>query len=323
MGDPNRARRAGLLRRGSFGRLPDSVDDQISCACVGHCWSGSVLGEESEHDSAKSRTVPRFRAGAPGSGRTVSAGLTRMERGWAPASDSATSASKEDKHLVASATDEKANVVVRDDDNGKDAKAIKAQIAKELKKELGPGSDFEKEMKNLGEELKKELGPGSDFEKEMKNLGEELTKELGPGSDFGKQMKNLGEELEKAFGPGSDFEKQIMSKGKEIEGKFGPGSDFEQKMQRLGKQMEARFGEGSEFAEKMKNAANGAKAAKTSSDTSSDRKAKTKTKARKKRDTKTDTSTSKASEVRALKAQIDDLNAQLKKLQEADGDERD
>ena len=114
-------------------------------------------------------------------------------------------------------------------------------------------------MKNLGEELKKELGPGSDFEKEMKNLGVELNKELGPGSEFEKQMKNLGKELEKQFGPGSEFEKGMKAKGKEIEGKFGPGSDFEKRMKRFGERMEARFGEGSEFAEKMKGATNDVK----------------------------------------------------------------
>jgi bla regulator protein BlaR1 len=244
--------------------------------------------------------------------------------GWSAAgsplpksSDSATSAAQEDENLVASATDENAKVVVADDDDDKDADAIKAQIAKELKKELGPGSDFEKEMKNLGEELKKELGPGSDFEKEMKSLGEELKKELGPGSDFEKEMKNLGKELETQFGPGSDFEKRITSKGKEIEGRFGPGSDFEQRMKRFGERMEKRFGEGSEFAEKMKKATKDAKADKTSSDTSSDKKAKTKAR------NKTSTSTSKARALKALKAQIDELNAQIKKLQEADGDEND
>ncbi len=254
--------------------------------------------------------------------------------GWSAAgspstkpSDSATSASKEHEYLVASATDEKANVVakdeddeddekdVKDEDDEKDAKATKAQIAKELKKALGPGSDFEKEMKNLGEELKKELGPGSDFEKEMKNLGPELQKELGPGSDFEKEMKNLATDLAKELGPGSDFQKDILSKTKEIEKKFGPGSDFEKKMQRLGEKMAAKYGEGSEFAEKMKKAEKDAKAAKTSSDTSSDKKAKTKTKARKK--------TLKARAAKALKAQIDELNAQLKKLEEADGDEND
>ena len=235
--------------------------------------------------------------------------------GWSAAgsavpmsSDLAKSASKECENLVASATDEDSKVVVADDDDDKDADAIKAQIAKELKKELGPGSDFEKEMKNLGEELKKELGPGSDFEKEMKNLGEELKKELGPGSDFEKEMKNLGKVLTKELGPGSDFEKQIKAKAKEIEGKFGPGSDFEQKMKRLGKDMESKFGEGSEFAEKMKHATTDGKAAKASSGASSDKK-------------KT-TISAKAREVKALKAQIDELNAQLKKLQEAD-DEND
>jgi bla regulator protein BlaR1 len=242
--------------------------------------------------------------------------------GWSAAgaalprsSDSAQSSSQEDDKLVASATDEDAKAVVADDDeDDKDADATKAEIAKELKKALGPGSDFQKEMKNLGEELKKELGPGSEFEKEMKNLGEELKKELGPGSDFEKEMKNLGKELEKQFGPGSDFEKQIMSKGKEFEGKFGPGSDFEKRMKRFGERMEARFGEGSEFAEKMKGATNDAKT--KASSTSPDKKAKTKVKK------KTSTS-AKAREVKALKAQIDELNAQLKKLQEADGDEND
>jgi hypothetical protein len=226
--------------------------------------------------------------------------------GWSAAgtpptksSDSATSASKEHEYLVASATDEKVNDVasVDDDekdadDDDKDAKATKAEIAKELKKALGPGSDFEKEMKNLGVELKKELGPGSDFEKEMKNLATDLAKELGPGSDF---------------------QKDILSKTKEIEKKFGPGSDFEKKMQRLGEKMAAKYGEGSEFAEKMKKAEKDAKAVKTSSDTSSDKKAKTKT--RKK--------TLKARAAKALKAQIDELNAQLKKLEEPDGEEND
>jgi bla regulator protein blaR1 len=240
--------------------------------------------------------------------------------GWSAAgsplpksTDQATSASKEDENLVASAIDEITNVVVPDDDDDKDAEAIKAQVVKELQKELGPGSDFEKEMKNLGEELKKELGPGSDFEKAMKTLGVELKKELGPGSDFEKEMKNLGEELKKQLGPGSDFEKRIKNKGKEIEGKYGPGSDFEKRMARIGKDMEARFGEGSEFAEKMKQATDDVKGDKKSSDTSSTKKPKTKTKA------KTRTS-AKAREVKALKAQIDELNAQLKKLQEADDD---
>jgi beta-lactamase regulating signal transducer with metallopeptidase domain len=260
--------------------------------------------------------------------------------GWSAAgsvppksSDQATSASKEGEHLLASATDAKADVVVADDYDDKDADAVKDQVAKELKKALGPGSDFEKEMKNLGVELTKELGPGSDFEKAMKTLGVELNKELGPGSDFEKEMKNLGAELGKQFGPGSDFEKQMktkgkaidgkfgpgsdfekrmQAKGKEIEAKFGPGSDFEQRMERFGKEMEAKFGEGSEFAEKMKQATNDAKAAKESSDTPSDKK---KTTAKKK-------TTSKAHAVKALKAQIDELNAQLKKLQEAD-DEND
>jgi beta-lactamase regulating signal transducer with metallopeptidase domain len=245
--------------------------------------------------------------------------------GWSAAgaplpksSDPAASTPNEGEHLVAMATGAIvtgaiANVVDPDDDDDKDAEAAKAQIAKELKEALGPGSDFEKEMKNLGEELKKELGPGSDFEKEMKNLGEELKKELGPGSDFEKEMKNLGEELKKELGPGSDFEKRMKAKGKAIEGKYGPGSDFEKKMKRLEKRMEAKFGEGSEFAEKMKHATDDGKPAKKSSDTSEK-----KTKAKKK------TSTSaKAREVKALKAQIDELNAQIKKLQEADNDEND
>jgi beta-lactamase regulating signal transducer with metallopeptidase domain len=254
--------------------------------------------------------------------------------GWSAAgspltksSDSAPSSSKEHEYLVASATDENPNAVAKDDDDekdadnddDKDAKATKAEIAKELKKELGPGSDFQKEMKNLGEELKKELGPGSDFEMEMKNLGKELQKELGPGSDFEKEMKNLATELTKEFGPGSDFEKRMTSKGKEIEGKFGPGSDFEQRMKRLGERMEAKYGEGSEFAQKMKQATKDAKVAKTSSDTSSEKKAKAKTKARK----KTSAATAKAHAVKALKSQIDELNARLKKLEEADRDEND
>jgi beta-lactamase regulating signal transducer with metallopeptidase domain len=261
--------------------------------------------------------------------------------GWSAAgsvlpnsSDQAASTSKQVEHLLASATDAKAEAVVADDDDDdKDADAIKDQVAKELKKALGPGSDFEKEMKNLGVELTKELGPGSEFEKAMKTLGVELNKELGPGSEFEKEMKNLGTELQKQlgpgsdlakqmenkgkaidgkFGPGSDFEKRMKVKEKEIEEKFGPGSDFEKKMNRLGKEMEARFGEGSEFAEKMKQAKNDAKAAKESSETPSDKK---KTSAKKK-------TTSKAQVVKALKAQIDELNAQLKKLQEAD-DEND
>jgi polyhydroxyalkanoate synthesis regulator phasin len=85
-------------------------------------------------------------------------------------------------------------------------------------------------------------------------------------------------------------------------------------MKRFGERMEARFGEGSEFAEKMKHAADDVKAKKSS--TSPDKKTKTKVKK------KTSTS-AKAREVKALKAQIDELNAQLKKLQEADGDEND
>jgi beta-lactamase regulating signal transducer with metallopeptidase domain len=116
--------------------------------------------------------------------------------GWSAAgsvlpnsSDRATSTSKQVEHLLASATDAKADAVVADDDDDdKDADAVKDQVAKELKKALGPGSDFQKEMKNLGEELSKELGPGSEFEKAMKTLGVELNKELGPGADFEKEM---------------------------------------------------------------------------------------------------------------------------------------
>jgi beta-lactamase regulating signal transducer with metallopeptidase domain len=272
--------------------------------------------------------------------------------GWSAAgtaptksSDPATSAPKADKNLVSSATIADAKIVAKDDDDDdddakkdvenakkdaedakKDAAAAKAEIAKELKKELGPGSDFQKEMKNLGAELKKQLGPGSDFEKEMKNLGPELQKELGPGSDFEKEMKNLGEELQKELGPGSDFQKNILSQAKEIEKKFGPGSDFERKMQGLGKKMAAKYGVGSEFAEKMKRIAEkdakiaekDAKAAKASSDTSSEKKAKTRHKAPK----KTNASKSKARELKALRAQIDALNAQLDKLEKLeDGDE--
>jgi beta-lactamase regulating signal transducer with metallopeptidase domain len=226
----------------------------------------------------------------------------------------ATSASQEDGNRVASTTDENARTVVADDDDDKDADATKAEIAKELKKELGPGSDFQKQMKNLGEELKKELGPGSEFEKEMKNLGVELNKELGPGSEFEKEMKNLGKELAKQFGSGSEFEKGMKAKSKDIEGKFGPGSDFEQRMKRFGERMEARFGEGSEFAEKMKHATDDVKAKQSS--TSPDKQTKTKVKSKTKK-------SAKAREVKVLKAQIDELNAQLKKLQEADNDEND
>jgi beta-lactamase regulating signal transducer with metallopeptidase domain len=251
--------------------------------------------------------------------------------GWSAAgstvvkvSDLATLTSPQNENPVASAPDEKAKDEKATDENAKtdaaddddkNAEAIKAQIAKELKKELGPGSEFEKEMKNLAEELKKELGPGSEFEKEMKNLAEDLKKQ---------------------FGPGSDFEKQMRAKGKEIEGKYGPGSDFERKMKRLGKDMESRFGEGSEFAQKMKHFANDAQSDKTSSDNFFHKKIKTKaddpTDAAtssdnyfyKKIDSKADKKTSaKAREVRALKAQIDELNARLNKLQEAEGKEND
>jgi bla regulator protein BlaR1 len=241
--------------------------------------------------------------------------------GWSAASSAvpqsgylATSASQEEENRVASATDENAKPLVADDDDedDKDADATKAEIAKELQKELGPGSDFQKQMKNLGEELKKELGPGSEFEKEMKNLGVELSKELGPGSEFEKQMKNLGKELEKQFGPGSGFEKGMKAKGKEIEEKFGPGSDFEKRMKQFGERMEKKYGEGSEFAEKMKHAADDAKEKKSTA--SPDKKTKTKAKNKSKK-------SAKAREVKALKAQIEELNAQLKKLQEADNDE--
>ena len=66
--------------------------------------------------------------------------------GWSAAgaalpksSDSAQSASQEDDKLVASATDEDAKAVVADDDeDDKDADATKAEIAKELKKAVGP-----------------------------------------------------------------------------------------------------------------------------------------------------------------------------------------
>jgi beta-lactamase regulating signal transducer with metallopeptidase domain len=267
--------------------------------------------------------------------------------GWSAAgpaatksSDSATS--KVDKNLVSSATIADAAIVANDDDDDdvkkdaedakkdaeeakkeaaeakkeakKEAEAAQAELVKELKKELGPGSDFQKEMNNLSEELKKELGPGSDFEKEMKNLGPELQKELGPGSDFAKEMQNLGAELQKELGPGSDFQKNILSTTKEIEKKFGPGSDFERKMKRLGEKMAAKYGEGSEFAQKMK-AEKDAKAAKASSDTSSEKKAKTKERKKAK------TAKSNAHDLKALRAQIDELNAQLKKLEKADRDE--
>jgi beta-lactamase regulating signal transducer with metallopeptidase domain len=247
--------------------------------------------------------------------------------GWSAAgsaptksSDSTTSTTKEDKNLVSNRMIADAKVIAMadddDDDKGdkkdKDEEAAKAEIARELKKELGPGSDFQKEMKNLAKELKKELGAGSDFEKELKNLGEDLKKELGPGSDFEKEMKNLGEQMQKEFGPGSDFEKQMTSKGKEIEKKFGPGSDFERRMQQFGEKMAKKYGEGSEFAEKMKKAEKDEKAAKTSHE---------KTKATSKAKKKASAAHSKAHELKELKAQIDELNAKLKKLEEGDRDE--
>jgi beta-lactamase regulating signal transducer with metallopeptidase domain len=262
--------------------------------------------------------------------------------GWSAAgpaptkpSDSATAASQEDRNLVSSATIADAKVISKDDDDDKDEKddkddddkvgkkidattnseikQLKKQLEGQLKLQIG-----EKDMKKLAEDLQKQLGPGSEFQKEMKKLGPELQKELGPGSDFEKEMKNLGEELQQELGPGSDFQKNILSMTKEIEKKFGPGSDFERKMQRIGKKMAAKYGEDSEFAEKMKRIAEkDAKAAKTSSDTSSEKKEKTKHKAPK----KTNASKSKARELKALRAQIDKLNSELKKLEEGDGDE--
>jgi beta-lactamase regulating signal transducer with metallopeptidase domain len=199
-----------------------------------------------------------------------------------------------------------------------EARAAKEEIARELKKELGPGSDFQKEMKNLGKELSKELGPGSEFEKEMKKLGPQLQKELGPGSDFEKEMKSLTDDMQKQFGPGSEFQKNLMSKAQEIEKQFGPGSEFEQRMKRFGEQMAKKYGEGSEFAEKMKKAAKDEKDAKATSDNPSEKREKAKHKAHKSKKEKH--STSKSQDLKALRAQIEELNAQLKKLEAADKD---
>jgi beta-lactamase regulating signal transducer with metallopeptidase domain len=247
--------------------------------------------------------------------------------GSAPTKSIDSAMAKAERNLVSNVTIADAKVIAKDDDDDKDEKddkddkddkdaaATKAEIAKELKKELGPGSDFEKEMKNLGQELKKQLGAGSDFEKQLKHLGPELQKQLGPGSDFEKEMKGLTEELQRELGPGSDFQKNILSNALEIEKKFGPGSDFERKMKRFGEKMAAKYGEGSEFAEKMKKAEKDAKAAKASVDPSSEKKAKAKTRKKGKG------ASAKAHDLKALRAQIDKLNAQLNKLEEADKDE--
>ena len=68
------------------------------------------------------------------------------------------------------------------------------------------GPDFEKKMETLGEKIGKELeaklGPGSDFEKSMKELGKEMETKFGPGSDFEKKIKEQAEKL------ASDFKKK-------------------------------------------------------------------------------------------------------------------
>lgn len=289
--------------------------------------------------------------------------------GWSaagsPPSDQS-SASKDNKNLVSNATiDDAKIIVIKDDDDDKDEKddkddaATKAEIAKELKKELGPGSEFQKEMKHLGEELKKELGPGSEFQRQMKKLGPELQKELGPGSEFEMEMKNLGEDLQKDLGPGSDFQKHILLRAKEIEKRFGPGSDFERRMQHLGKKMAEKYGEDSEFAKKIKKvhendqadneqmkearqqmraardqmreaqkkmrAANEQmkRAEKDAHDakSSSEKSAEKDAKIKEKAAKKSNASKLKARDLKALRAQIDELNAQLKRLEAADRDE--
>ena len=132
-------------------------------------------------------------------------------------------------------------------------------------------------------------------------------------------MKNLGEELQKELGPGSEFQKNILSKAKEMEKKFGPGSDFEQRMKRFGERMAAKYGEGSEFAEKLKKAKKDAKAAKISSDTP--RRVDRRKRPRPRRGKRPKTRPRKLRDLKALRAQIDELSAQLKKLEEGDRNE--
>ena len=77
-----------------------------------------------------------------------------------------------------------------------------------MEAKFGPGSDFEKKMKDFGKEMEAKFGPGSDFEKKMKDFGKEMEAKFGPGSDFEKKMKELGEEMKQKYGPGSDFAKK-------------------------------------------------------------------------------------------------------------------
>ena len=82
-----------------------------------------------------------------------------------------------------------------------------------MEAKFGPGSDFEKKMKELGKEMEAKFGPGSEFEKQMKKLGKEMEAKLGPGSDFEKQMKEMGEKMkekaEAAARKGSEAETDV------------------------------------------------------------------------------------------------------------------
>jgi len=82
---------------------------------------------------------------------------------------------------------------------------------------FGPDSEFSKNLEQLVRDIEKQLGPGSDLEKSVKDLGEKVGQEMkekfGPGSEFEKQVREK-------FGPGSNFER-------ELKGKLGPRLEFD------------------------------------------------------------------------------------------------
>ncbi len=171
----------------------------------------------------------------------------------------------------------------KESDLAADAAKMGESLARDLEKQLGPGSDFQKEMEKLGPRI----------EKAMKALEVEMEAKFGPGSDFEK-------EIAKKFGPGSDFEKDIAKK-------FGPGSDFEKKMMKLGDEVDAKHKEAAEAPEPMTVEAK--------------RKERTEVAKQRAATAKQQQKRAKAQRIKLLQMQIERLSKQLEKLQDEGSDD--
>ena len=89
---------------------------------------------------------------------------------------------------------------------------IQEKIGKEIEKQLGPGSEFQKKMKGLGEEMEGKFGFGSDLKIEV------LGGDLGP--EFALQMKELGDQISREIAAGADPNEEAKKLAKVLKGRI-------------------------------------------------------------------------------------------------------